>query len=144
MAHQETAESKIIWGIGRFFKNLFSGSGAKSRKDIINRQEIAERWDTIETMLKSGGPSHFQTAVIDADKLLDYCLKSLSARGETMGERLKSSEDKFHSRDSYQAAWEAHKERNRIVHEHDYEFLHHQAKAAINNFEKALRGLGAL
>lgn len=143
MKNNESWETKLVWGIGRFFKNLFSGGG-KTSGSRINRQEIAERWNNIEDTMKAGGPSHFQAAVIDADKLLDYCLKELGAHGQTLGERLKSSENKFRDRESYQSAWEGHKERNRLVHEHNYEFLHHQARTAIDNFKKALRGLGML
>jgi len=143
MKQQESFETKIVWGIGRFFKNLFSGGG-QSLNNRINRQEITERWKNVEDTMKAGGPSHFQAAVIGADKLLDYCLKGIGAHGQTLGERLKNSEKMFRDHESYQSAWEGHKERNRLVHEHNYEFLHHQAQHAINNFKKALRGLGIL
>lgn len=140
---QPSTEEKIVWGIGRFFKNLFSGGG-KSTSARIDREEVRRRWQEIEDSMKAGGPNNFKAAVIDADKLLDYCLKNIGAYGETLGERLKNSENKFHDRAAYQAAWEGHKERNRLVHEHNYEFLHHQAVSTINNFKKALNELGVI
>lgn len=140
---KEPIESKIIHSIGRWIKRLFTG-GSQSNYDRIDRQYVRQKWQEIDDKMRQGGLSYFQSAVLGADKLLDYCLKNLGAQGETMGERLKSSERLFRDRESYQSAWEGHKERNRLVHEHEYEFLHHQAKIAIVNFKKALQGLGVL
>ncbi len=142
---RESTESKIVWGIGRFFKNLFSGSSSRSgRRSNIDYEYIRTRWANVNDKMKQAGESNFQSAIMEADKLLDYALRERGARGETLGERLKNSEKLFNGRESYQAAWDAHKERNRIAHEDDHELLHPQARYAVSNFEKALRGLKVL
>lgn len=142
---QESTESKIIWSIGRFFKNLFSGSPSRSdRRSNIDYEYIRARWVSVNDKMKQAGESNFQSAIIEADKLLGYALRERGAHGETLGERLKNSERLFNGRESYQAAWDAHKERNRIAHEDDHELLHPQARHAISNFEKALKGLRVL
>jgi len=140
---QESIESKIVWGIGRFFRNLFGSSSVK-RHEKVDCQFVTEQWQEIENKIKLSGESNFHSAVLSADKLLEYCLEKLGARGETMGERLKNSEKLFHDRDSYQAAWDAHKQRNYLVHDHNYDFLHPQAKSTIDNYKKALIGLGVI
>jgi len=110
----------------------------------FDADDARRRWTEIQSLSRLSGPQNFQSAVIQADKLLDYCLAGLYAPGETMGERLKAGRDLFRDAVSYQAAWDAHKARNQLVHAHDDDFLYHQAKAAMLNFEKALRGLGVI
>ena len=70
--------------------------------------------------------------------------KKKKMRGETMGERLKIAQKRFSRYDIYQDVWEAHKLRNRVVHEVDNELLHHDAKKAIDYFRRGLRDLGIL
>lgn len=140
---RESIEAKIVWGIGHFFKRLFKGADSAD-KERIERGKIKEKWLEIENLMKQLGPRNFQSAVIHADKLLDYCLLNLGAKGEIMGERLKNAKHLFRDEASYQSAWQAHKARNALVHEHNSEFLFHQAKETIEQFRKALEGLNIL
>jgi hypothetical protein len=61
-----------------------------------------------------------------------------------MGDRLRNAGSIFSNRDTYQAAWNGHKLRNRLVHETNYQTISWEAKEAIQDFEKALRDLGVL
>jgi hypothetical protein len=146
LKHRETVETKVVWGLGRWLKKLFSPSRthATTKQSAWDRQEVGRRWCDVSAMMKKNGPENFQSAVINADKLLDYCLEGLGAQGETMGERLKGGQRLFRDRISYQAAWDGHKLRNTLVHDHETEVLFYQAKGAIEQFRKALEGLGAL
>ena len=144
---KESWESKILWGFGRLVKKIITGqSSVRHTRDAarLDPDWVKERWHEINLSLKQVGPAHYQSAVVNADKLLDYCLKGLNARGETMGERLKNSPNLFHDRVSYQAAWDGHKLRNTLVHDHDTEILFYQAKGAIEQYRKSLEGLGVL
>jgi len=121
----------------------------------LDRNKVKGKWTEIEKLISDGGTSNLRTAVIEADKLFDYVLKWLvgskshwdkkkKMRGETMGERLKIAQKRFSRYDIYQDVWEAHKLRNRVVHEVDNELLHHDAKKAIDYFRRGLRDLGVL
>ncbi len=100
------------------------------------------RWHEVEQHLVAGGPSRFKAAVIEADKLVDYCMKELGIAGDTMGERLRSAGPARFS--DYQGLWTAHKVRNQLVHEIDRELHSSEAKQSIQRFKTALQDLGAL
>src|SRR5688572_16203921 len=99
------------------------------------------RWHELEQQVAQGGRSRFENALVEADKLLDHCLKKLEVPGDTLGERLRHSQNRF---SDYQGVWAAHKARNQIVHEVDKEVLSFEAKQMIAKFQRALTDLGAL
>jgi|GEM_PF-995669 len=141
---RETAESKlfdtIVGGLGRLFRRK---GGPTITGTPIDRQYIQAEWQKIQEAMTVGGESRYQQAVISADKILDYVLKARIA-GETMGDRLKNATTLFSNRDTYQAAWDGHKLRNRLVHETNYQTVSWEAKRAIQDYERALRDLGVL
>lgn len=99
------------------------------------------QWHQIEQRLRKGGPTNLRQAVTDADRLVDHCLKRLGVPGESMGERLRNSPDRF---SDYQGLWSAHKVRNQLVHEMDRELLSFEGKKVIARFRVALQDLGAM
>lgn len=127
----------IVEGIGKIlsrpFRKIFS-----PRKFSLT--EIEDEFKRLEAIMKLGGESNLRQAIVEADNFLDKVLKGQSAQGKTMGERLKDLEKSF-SKASYQVAWEAHKIRNRIVHEHRFQLLTHDAQRALANFKKAICNL---
>ena len=87
---KETLETKIIFALPRLLKRLFKKrGGVRTKKGSLDRESVRRDWQQIEEKMSLNNPSAFQSAVLSADKLLDYCLKELGASGETMGERLK-------------------------------------------------------
>lgn len=106
----------------------------------LDKQFVAQKWQEIDQLLKLGGPSNFSRAVLEGDNLLDHVLKSYRAPGTTMGDRLKSSQKRF-SAEGYNAAWQAHKIRNEVVHNTEYQLMDYSAKAAIENYHKAVQEL---
>jgi hypothetical protein len=117
-----------------------AASRRTNRIGSLDREFVAGKWATIQAMSQGGGGS-LRDAVSEADKLLDYALKHNGVRGETMGERLKNSRGRFSNLD---AIWSAHKVRNSLAHEADFDLVPAQAREAIANFERGLRDLGAL
>ena len=105
----------------------------------INIEEFRAKWLRIESNLGDDEPS-FHLAVINADKLLDQALKARGFKGETMGERLKNANSQLGHRN---AVWEAHKLRNRIVHE-DVRLTRTDARRALAAFKTGLRDVGAI
>lgn len=106
----------------------------------VDREFVARKWAAVQSMAAANGGG-LRDAVSEADKLLDYALKRSGVRGETMGERLKNSGSRF---SDINAIWRAHKLRNALAHEADFDLVASQAREAVADFERGLRDLGAL
>lgn len=106
----------------------------------INKTFYKNKWDEIEAAMEKGEMG-YKLAVIEADKLLDHALKAQGYRGKTMGERLKSANSILVDKDS---VWEAHKFRNRLVHEQNVKVTSKKSRSSLNSFKKALKGLGVI
>lgn len=100
------------------------------------------RWDEIERHINSTREAEWKFAVIEADKLVDELLKSSGFLGDTMGERLMNIQPGQLT--TLQGLWEAHKIRNRLVHDVNYFLRYTEAKRAVSLYEKTLRELQAL
>lgn len=99
------------------------------------------RWLKIENGLDREDPRSYSLAVIEADKLLDRALNEAGTPGKTMGERLKKVTSRF---EKPNAVWAAHRLRNQIAHENDFEIDYGQANRALAAFRQALKDLGAI
>ena len=108
-------------------------------KPKLNKSYFQQQW--MELLGKVKTPEGMILAVIEADKLLDSCLKKRHFRGKTMGERLVAAQRELSDND---AAWYAHKLRNRLVHEPNVKLTKSEAQKALAGFRQALKDLGAL
>jgi hypothetical protein len=149
----KTTEQKFVegflkglwWIISWPFKLIFNRGKSKNsyQTDSVTSTDqrfVNDKLQEIDMLMGLGKPSNFSKAILDADKLLDHILKGFRAPGLTMGDRLKSSRKRF-SPENYEAAWKAHKVRNEIVHNSQYEIMDYQAKETIDNYKKAIREL---
>lgn len=100
------------------------------------------RWDEIEKHINSTREAEWKFAVIEADKLVDEILKGAGFPGDTMGDRLTNIQPGQLT--TLQNLWEAHKIRNRLVHDTNYFLRYTEAKRAVQLFEKTLQELNAL
>lgn len=112
----------------------------KPRGKGLDKQLVQKRWDKVRQMADEAGHAR-SSAIVEADKLLDYVLKARGYEGETMGERLKSAGRDLSFVDD---VWEAHKLRNKLVHETEYEADRRLIDRSIKQFRQALKDLGAL
>lgn len=112
----------------------------KLSRGSVDREFVSRKWANIQTMSQGTGSS-LRDAVSEADKLLDYVMKGSGFRGATMGERLKNHRGRFSDINS---VWSAHKLRNALAHEADFDLVPSQAREAVKNFERALKDVGAL
>lgn len=119
---------------------FFPKSWGRSSVSQQTETKIKSDWNSIRLALTSKNPSQLKQALITADKSLDNALRDVVA-GETMGERLKASRDKF-DRDIYNKLWEAHKIRNNLVHESGYEPPYFMLIQAIEHLREGLSVLG--
>lgn len=126
----------ISWPFRLLFGQKKKGSGIQSGGGL-DQGYINTKWQEIEQLMQLGSPSNYSRAVLEADKLFDHILKGFRAPGMTMGDRLKASQNRF-SKEGYNAAWEAHKVRNELVHNSQYQLMDYSAKSAITNFKKAI------
>lgn len=107
----------------------------------LDKEKYQNKWLKIENSVKKDQPASWHLALINADKLVDTALRELHIKGQTMGERMKASKDKFSSPNSI---WHAHKLRNIVAHETDAEINFDQTRRAMNSFKQALKDLGAI
>mgnify|MGYP003393009372 CR=1 FL=1 len=109
--------------------------------------EIAEtkntRWEKILALANSENPSDRRMAVIEADVMLEELLETLGYQGDSVGEILKSVDKNQFS--SIDAAWEAHKVRNTLVHSGaTFELSERETKRVIALFEEVFREFAAI
>ncbi len=107
----------------------------------LNVTKFRTQWLAIENGFSKSNPASWHVAIFNADKLVDTAMRDLRISGQTMGERLKNSKDKFSSPNSI---WHAHKLRNVIAHENDAQINFDQTRRAMNSFKQALKDLGAI
>lgn len=103
-------------------------------EDIANKNE---RWEHVETLVSSENPGDWRVAIIEADVMLDELVTAMGYDGETLGDKLKRIEKSdFLTLD---AAWEAHKVRNRVAHHgSDFILTSREAKRVIALYRQAL------
>jgi hypothetical protein len=114
-------------------------TGKRSHK--FNIEDYQLRFLAIENKLNKDNTASFVLAIINGDKLLDRAMVEMGVPGKTMGERLKHASDRFTDVNS---VWRAHKLRNVIAHESDYEISYRQATNALAIYKQALKDLGAI
>ena len=125
--------------VGIFVFIAISSTGRRNHNFDV--EEYQTRFLKIENSLTRENQFSYNAAVIEADKLLDRALMELGVPGKTMGERLKASGNHFSQLNS---VWYAHKQRNQIAHEQDFNLDYNQAKHALSTFRQALKDLGAI
>ena len=115
------------------FALILLGGGTRQDKDDIEK-ELYEA----EKMISSD-ISRTKEGIIKFDNLLNRALHLKGFRGQTLGERLKSSQ-KFFKWEDYSGVWDAHKLRNKIVHE-DYNPSGAELKKSVKYFKSVIKKL---
>jgi len=116
-------------GISALVDRIFHKGDAQ----IFPKGEITRLWNNVESI-------EAPLSIIEADKLVDNVLKKSGMRGESMGERLRASE-KLVPHHVYNDMWEAHKVRNRLVHEMDHQYTE-DAGVTLLKMKRYLVALG--
>ncbi|MBU1083291.1 hypothetical protein KKE14_02535 [Patescibacteria group bacterium] len=126
-----------VLAIGLLILFLISRPRKLSEKDF---SIVLHKWKDIEAYTEE---KRMKEALMEADKLVDFVLKRLNLRGKTFAERLKLAKPLL-TASNYQALWEAHKLRNKLVHEIDFHLADYHGEQAIDAFYNALKNLKAL
>lgn len=133
----------LIVGIVVFVLFLLAFSLLFAKKPEAGwKMKVVAKLNELHKLSASNDPIILRSILIDADKLLDNTLKYKRVHGETMGERLKNAKRLF-DKQSYNELWEAHKLRNRLVHDMEITTNTKQLKANYKKFIKAVRYLSS-
>ncbi len=110
----------------------------KEKEEAVSKNE---RWVKTLHYLFSQHPSDWKLAVIEADSMLESLLGTLGFQGETLGDKLKSADQKKFHKLTY--AWEAHTIRNKIAHEGvTFALTQREAKRIIALYEEIFKEYG--
>lgn len=102
---------------------------------LFEREKKNARWEQILKHSESENPNDWRLAIIEADIVLDEMVKSMGYHGDSLGERLKHVEQSDFN--SIEAAWEAHKIRNRIAHSGaDFILTQREARRVISLYRQ--------
>lgn len=59
-----------------------------AKRPIVAQSKFQKRWDGTEARLRTGNPSQYKAAVLEADALAEEMLSGIGFEGANMGERL--------------------------------------------------------
>ncbi len=121
--------------------------GAIPKDSFLEEGRVAEkqneRWVRVMEHANSNNPSDWRLAIIEADVMLDELLRIKGFFGEGVGERLKSVGPG--EIQNLEAAWEAHKVRNRIAHSgEDFQLSERETRHTIALFESVFLEFGVI
>ena len=103
---------------------------------------VTGKWKEVMDHLESSNQNEWKLAIIEADKLVDDLLKKAGFPGDTMGERLTNTHhDQLRT---LHYLWQAHRLRNKIVHETDFDLSYRDTHEALNYYKATLEELGVL
>ncbi len=126
--------------------NRLIGNKVNLAKEILPPQSATSghnaRWDEIEKHINSTREAEWKFAVVEADKLVDETLKEAEFPGDTLGDRLMNIQPGQLT--TLEGLWEAHKIRNRLVHDTNYFLRYTEAKRAVTLYKKTLEELEAV
>lgn len=110
-------------------------------KEEKMKEHYKNHWNEILKHLDSVSENDLKFAIIEADKLIDDILKEKGYQGATISERLSWAKKEI---PSLEQLWQAHKLRNRIVHEANFRLTREETQKAIQSYEKALKEMKIL
>lgn len=113
------------------FNNLLIEERIHGYEEKIMSSDVHknERWQRVIEHIESEHPNDWRIAILEADTILDEILTKMGYEGDTIADKLKQIE-----RSDFQTlenAWEAHKIRNRMVHESDFMLSKREAERII-------------
>ena len=98
------------------------------------------KWEEIKKKIDSTDPSDWQTAIIEADSIVDKIFEKIGFKENGLEEKLKSVEPSDF--ENLQNIWDAHQVRKKItLVANGFKLSQGEAKTAIGNYEKALKEL---
>ena len=144
----------IAWAIYSYFKlqeviteeeKVYGkvADDAFSDETSASKEQENSRWEKVKEHAYSNNPADWRLAIIEADIMLEEVLRKAGFPGNGVGEMLKSV-DKSDML-TLEAAWDAHKVRNRIAHSGgDFNLDERETKRVIGLFESVFKEFGVI
>ena len=111
-------------------------------KPVPRSEHVNQQWLAIAAHFASQNQNDWRVAIIDADSMLDELVTNLGYTGMGLGEKLNQiNPNNFPTK---QSAWEAHKVRNMIAHQSDYNLTERQKDVTRKNYETVFRSAGII
>ena len=135
----------IVYSIVKFQEIMRAQKGLTAKavevaeKSPEAQKKAFENWQKILERGSSADENERKFALIEADTLIEKILGLSGYDGENLGTKLKQVEKG--DIESLDDMWEAHKIRNRIAHEANFQLSPEATELALSRFEKALREL---
>lgn len=125
-----------VWQIRQIERRKFAAAQRTVAAHDVPKTLL--RWNRVLEQAHGESPHGWRLAILEADIMLNELLDVLGYRGETMADKMRKVDRvNFHTID---LAWEAHKIRNKIVHEGDSHSLNaREARRVIALYEKILK-----
>jgi hypothetical protein len=141
--------SALLFGLVIFFliKTGWFALRASRIKDVVLKVNISKKksvkiWKNIQRHFYAGDDNSLKLALLEADKALDEILVVSGFKGGSLGDKLKKLTTAEIS--NLDEVWEAHKLRNRIVHELDFKLNREIAEKALGIYQRTFEELGLL
>jgi glycogen synthase len=126
-----------------FFRNpiqlLRQGSYGTTFVPSVSQSAMRKKWSAIETRLNSGNISEYKVAVLEADGIVDGILNDIGYAGNDMTQKI----EQLRAVQPHDAECldEAHRIRNRIVFEEDFQIDLAETKRILGIFQEYLKKL---
>lgn len=132
--------------------DLFQPLPASERRDLpkeaggepvpqVRDKEGTYKWRMVLKLMKSGNPSDWKLAIIEADTILDILMERTGFPGATLGERLRSADSGVFRTLSF--AKQAHGVRNKIAHDGlEFKITEREAQQVIRQYEEVFQEFG--
>ncbi len=104
---------------------------------VVASKDYTAQFERVMKFIDSDNPSDWKLAIIEADTILDSLVARMNYPGENLGERLKAVEPSDFL--TLNQAWEAHKMRNRIAHEPNFQLNKREARATIELYKQVFQ-----
>lgn len=143
MAKKQPPSSDPLHSIlGAIFKGIWwlVSYPFKDKQTEVKRQEFRQQLRFQLSLVERQAAGDLRGAIMQADILLDKALQAANFSGVNVGERLKSAAGHL-QRDVLDAAWSAHKVRNRLAHELQYNLSSSEGAPAMRDFRKIIDAL---
>lgn len=104
---------------------------------VVASKDRTKEFERVIKFIDSDNPSDWKLAIIEADTILDSLVARMNYPGSNLGERLKMIEPSDFL--TLNQAWEAHKVRNRIAHEPNFQLNKREARATIELYKQVFQ-----